>query len=840
MPIIDNKFFGVNGEFVTGKVPNRIINCTPQFEIDSEQFSRVSHVYSLFRDTVRTSVVGVHVAHSTFPDMSVRMESFNGVDRVFVWVGGGKQERILDALYVDTGDLQVEYPFPLSPTRLDASKLKFMDISPAVTTRWLGEVYVTVLSYPLEDVLSLASRSDIDLISCTIENDVPLLGTQTCEQRSKRPMVENMDSFAIGYKVTAPPEDLQKEKDRYGSVVVSKKMVMADYPASIWTGKMRFFMQAQYGMPLWMTHWHFGEELVGLSYVLKYTYSDKFGDHEWTPGVTSASSPILYSGDDGLFWILDINATDGDTEYTVYSYPLEPQGNSATELASAYKRYKAGEFVPEFYESGVTSYALLSDAEIDGIETYIFAYSKIELGKKKTVGKYTLPSPGGGAPIAYGWKGNKKGDKASIVLQKPSGTNGDYHIKSCTVHLSFGYEAANGDPNQQRFSVTGSTTFNADWIDGWGRYNIFVPDAVSGGPLVCWSPKMDWWPSGVIRNPLNFSSAVVYGYYKDDIWKEVTVSRNSTSYAEGNRPWTSNMTNLILHSSADAENDPAAWELGYSETGQPWSVEITYIHETDDWGIAFDGVSFQGTFTYKDVWSTENSYAGAYTNGVPGQFVFHQFGTGLAVEQVTASFSTYINTPCGTYTSCPDINGNYYNYTQSLDYTGIRTGVDTTTNKTDAHVWSFIVPNFDSESAYIVTANLTSYDTYSEQTTVSNPVFMMYQHVTGLNGAGGIDVTAYMSTVTWYPEEWIDSTSVSYDPPSSPWDIDTLAFNSEVSGVAADTPLNYQALFEVSKNYPYYDAGMYFVTSYNGRYWGSIGPKNPTSILDSPRFIGFA
>ena len=539
MPIIDNKFFGVNGEFVTGKVPNRVINCTPQFEISSEQFSRVSHVYNLFKDTVRTSVIGVHVAHSTFPDMSVRMESFNGVDRVFVWVGGGGQERILDALYVDTGDLQVEYPFPLSPTRLDASKLKFMDISPEVTTRWLGEVYVTVLSYPLEDVESLASREDIDLIDCEIEDDVPLLGSQTCEQRSERPMVENMDSYAIGYKVTEPPEDLQKEKDEYGSVVVSKKMVMADFPASLWTGKMRFFMQAQYGMPLWMTHFHWAEELVGLTYVLRYSYSEDSGDYVWTPGLTGSSSPILYSGDDGLFWILDINATDGDTEYTVTSYPLEPQGDSAIELARAYQEYKAGEFVPEFYGPDVTGYEVLSDAEISGIETYIFAYSKIELSKKKTVGKYTLPGLGGGSPIAYGWKGNRKGDKASIVLQKPSGTNGDYHIKSCTVHLSFGYEDADGDPNQQRFSVTGSTTFNADWIDGWGRYNIFVPDSISGGPLVCWSPKMDWWPSGVIRDPLNFSSAVVYGYYKNDIWKEVTVSRNAETYAEGSRPWTS-------------------------------------------------------------------------------------------------------------------------------------------------------------------------------------------------------------------------------------------------------------------------------------------------------------
>ena len=326
----------------------------------------------------------------TMPDgalLSVRIEP--GHEYIKIDGGGG-------SMYMDTGDLKIKFPGASAPDRLDPSKLNFMDIGAG--SDYLGEIRL----------------------------DEKKFGEQTKKQIETRPMVQMMDSLAVGWRAPTTEQidkagslkQWTKEKsEEQETASLTKKVVVGNFPASLWTGKMRLFMQAQYGMPLETENFGFFPDVVGTELVIK--YRNKLSDIDWQPGYWAHKSAGVFTAPDGTYWIIDI--TRGDparlTTFVVFAYEIKSKGNEAKLLKKKLK-------------------TITDPLEKSKVEAYLFSISYIDLGNKILCGTYD-PAPRGGAGMAYGWKFNTAGDKASIVMVGVGGEYGDLHLKSTTVHLSF-------------------------------------------------------------------------------------------------------------------------------------------------------------------------------------------------------------------------------------------------------------------------------------------------------------------------------------------------------------------------------------------------------------------
>lgn len=667
--------------------------------------------------------------------------------------------------YMESGQLEYTWPGEGNPTRSYSAKWHFLDINPS------GD-YLGYIRYQ--------NPSDIG----TQDND-PALS-------------ESMDSLAVGYpkKTTVPADDASREA--YANATIAKKIMMSMFPASLYSGKMRSFMQALYGAkedkssPLTL-------KVAGSSFVLTYVRTEI----ELTLGLWAHNSPGIFTAvdinGDTSFWLLSVTTT----QFT--AYPIK-QDEAGKELLKTYN------------SSAITDRTKL--------EAYIFAHSFIALTDGKTYPISGMPT---GGPLAYGWKFNSTGSKASIVLHEQVGGYGSLKWRAWECHLNFSF-------SDGVFSATTAATNYGYWTDGWGAFNIFAPEADIATRLECVSIAM----APGVAPAFNFSGVHVYGYYIDDIWEPVVLSRTVATYAEGSRPWTLDYSGLVLPSWADPDNDISAWEDGHYEGMDQWEVHTEYKRNTTQMTVEFDGFSFSGERKYVDSYDLVNTYANPTYYGSTQDWFISQFGTGPACEYTTESATTFLNTPCGTYSSCPDQNGNYFNYLTNYVYQCVRTMVAETATKYDERAWTLVIPGLDAESAYITTYTHQQFDAYSKTTTVSGTHFGAYQHVVGISGTGAMDVTVYTSTMTWYPEAWVASTETTTTPPSVPFVIESKAFNTEVHGVACDDPISPSMLFYVDKTYPYYDPGMFFFTSYGGRYIGSEGIKSPNSVRSQDRFVGWA
>lgn len=700
-------------------------------------------------------------------------------------------EKVEEGLYLESGCLEFLWPGDGNqPHSGDCAKWRFLDTNPA--GEWLGEV-------DADGAQITPQRTPID----------------TGELR------DNIDSLAIGYERSNNLATDYENKEDAKPSTVAKKVTVSLFPASLWSGKMRLFMQSLYGAEQDAVSWKLRVDIVGTQPVLRYenapANAGEFGQTSVQFGMWSHLSPGILTTSDGNYWLLVIS---GGPTFDVDAYRITIDAEAAYELPSVQ--------------------TIADPVERSKVEAYIFAHSVIDIGSKYRVGSYATGF--NGAALAYGWKFNTDGSKASVVLHQPSGAHGDYHIKTKTIHLEFAYTRPDGQPALPNWiTMAGSAETHPDWIDGWGGYNIFVPESYGGGGrLECWSYAMQWRLGGVRPN-FSYAGAVVYGYYKDDVWKTVTMGRNYVSYTEESRPWTLDHSGLVFNSYANPETDISAWEDAFWEGMNPWSFRIEHTREMTSMSIAFDGYSFSGSRKYADTYQQENSFSSpVFVN--TQNWLISQYGTGPACEYQTASTQAFISVPCGTYSSCPDINGNYFNWLKNDVYGSTRTMVQTTTREYQEKVWALIIPTSDAEAVTIVRTEHVSPENYTKVTTVSQPGWGNgFQQVSNVNtGAGLMDVTVYCNTTTWWPEEQVASTTTDVTPPDTPWLTSAIVFNQAVTAQSASAPTNAVALFQVDYNYPYYDPGMYSVTSFNERYWHTLNVKSPGSVPDQPTFVGWA
>ncbi len=169
--------------------------------------------------------------------------------------------------YLESGQLEWSFPGEENPTRLDAAAWHFLDLA-------LGQDY---LGY--------------------IKTDAAHLGNQKDDQV----LTEGQDSLSVGAT--------------HSEMTVLKKVVIGLYPASLFSGKMRRFIQAQYGAYETASSFKLFAEYAGESTVLKY-----INNGEMSIGLWPHDSAGIFTGSDGTWWLLRIR---GGPEFHVLAYQIQ-------------------------------------------------------------------------------------------------------------------------------------------------------------------------------------------------------------------------------------------------------------------------------------------------------------------------------------------------------------------------------------------------------------------------------------------------------------------------------------------------------------------------------------
>lgn len=659
-------------------------------------------------------------------------------------------EETAPTVYMESGQLEYTWPGAENPTASYAASWHFLDI--ATDGEYLGY----------------------------IKYDAAHIGNQ----KNNPALSEGQNSLAVGYPPKTDPAKDAASREAYAAATVSKKKMMSMFPASLYSGKMRKFIQAQYGAKEALNN-PLGVKLSGTSFTLVYTK----GDDELVLGLWAHNSPGIYTAADGTYWLLSVTTTEFSW------YPI--------------KQDKAGAALLKVYKSSVAT-------DRDKLEAYIFAHSFISLADKKTKAITGTPD---GAPLAYGWKFNSTGSKASIVLHAQEGVYGTLKWRARTCNLTFTYDA--GD-----FSCAVSTTDHGTWTDGWGAFNIFVPEYDIATRLWCNSIAM----SEGAAEKFAFSGVVVYGYYIDDAWEPVVMSR-SDAYS-GDEVRTETTAGMLFDVSVDFD-DPMYqpnWNFGHYVTDA--SATVSYSTETDSMSISFGGATYNGDAKF----------------GHHEDVTFHTEPRGDAGDNYTYVVGTYGALQFDKYDTAPGFSeyvaaANNGDFNVGYHVTRYMATLTNTTHTYDGWLvnngWALVIPGMDAEAIYIPhSARSTSATTGTKTVNTSDPAAVTsfwHQIATDKNG-GTYVIHAYTPCV-------YDVLSL---PPvitsEAPMDVDVgvACSNTEILNATGVPAGSYYGIFFVAFYYPYYDPGMFFFTSYGGRYIGSEGVQSPSSVRSQDRFVGWA
>lgn len=664
--------------------------------------------------------------------------------------------------YLETGRLTWTYPNPLNPTKYDPAKWKFLDIPPS--GQYLGYIKNA-------EVMDAGSDG---------------------EQDNYPTLVEDQESHAIGYvkvklnnRLTPTQISQAAIKDAEtklaaGEDTVMKKLVAGFFPASLFSGKMRLFMQATYGAKTAIGAYPMIVEVVGTSALLMYSAKNTRIQF----GFWAHKSPGIFTAPDGTFWLLDIAMHSGAAMVT--SYPITPNAN----VAGLVKRYKSGVFTGDTKTK---------------VESYIFANSTIDLSKPVPVGSYTT-SAASGSSIAYGWKFNTEGDTARIVASTQSGDGATAKFTSYTVTLNFTYSGG-------AVSMNGETVLNGDWIDGWGTFNIFAPDSESSAaPLSHYSVT-----HGYPRPSLEFPMTEIYGFFKDDLWVPVKISRNEL---KGPWPIKTQSSSGLRYSPASYENIYPSYQYGFTlaTEGYYWEGHEIYSGTTMDLMIGdttYKGTIHVGTHTYI---TRTVSPGGTFRNAV--SFTALLVGSGIYGDPGTPPGYAFYDGPDGYVVSA--------NATmKTVTFTG-----------TAFAAWTLVIPGYDCEAAFAATRKSIDATTVSETTETDGGGITKF---VGPGYSYAPWASVYISGNGWYGSYGPGGTYVN-DPAAQPPPevVKIICYTAALNGIEGTPAHSYLTLFYVDHAYPYYDPGMYSITSYGKRYDISEGLTSHPSMSGQPRVVGWA
>ncbi len=241
---------------------------------------------------------------------------------------------------------------------------------------------------------------------------------------------------------------VQATNSAWIDAMLTKRKAMVTCPASMFSGKMRLFMQARYG-------------------ALLSPAQDIQSNNANGVIVDGVEFSNLGSGGVGIVttdlnehFILKISGT------TVTVYQLKP----IKEHKDRIKKLRAR----------LNETPAPSEAERDKIEAYIFAGSYID---STPYGSYASAFPSA-TGIVYGWSFNWQGTKSDIVNVSTIGSGLDTHFQSTHHSVSITNWVTSGVVT---FGFTASVISVEEWRDWRGSDHIFLPDYDTGGRMFMYS-----------------------------------------------------------------------------------------------------------------------------------------------------------------------------------------------------------------------------------------------------------------------------------------------------------------------------------------------------------------
>jgi hypothetical protein len=691
---------------------------------------------------------GLSYASQSFEVDGVSISARIAGEHEFIRIGGGGYA------YMESGQLSWTFPGIGNPERLDSAKWHFLNIP--TTDNYLGEISAS----PVKD----RGRQ---------KND-PLLS-------------EGMDSLAIGYPKakTSDPDKIAKDADmmeRYGEATVMKKLAVGLFPSSLFSGKMRLFMQSLYGAPELEKDSALLVDVYAASAVLKYRRKTDV----LQLGFFAHSSQGIFTTARGDFFLVSITASEFKT-YVVTTYKI----TSSSQFVGIYQSK-----IKEGFAAG----------EREKLEAYIFANSAIDLKNPKVVRTFISDS---GMALAYGWKWSEDGSQARIVLHKTIGTPGSFRWSSTTITLDITENAVDGGTG---ITAVENVVINGEWTDGWGAYNIFSPEYETDyAPLMLISMAVD--PINV-KPAFAFTDIPIYGYFKGNSWFGISVSRFIPTGFPKYKQTVSG--NVIFNGGLIPTDNPLPRVFQYglvkANEGMTWEGHdlVSSVNMTLQVGDeAYIGTSDYGLHQYL---TRTVSGAGSIDNTV-------DFASGtLPGGPFTGP------TPPG-YNGDPNGGANNGGYLAMVEVVLREEAFTGLVNSS----WVLVIPGGDCEAVCVATLKNTD-QTSAAITTTSG---------TGVGGFDGFTPWAHpWQTNSWYGIA-AGTTVTTTEPPTS-YETSVFLSNSVLSNAAGTPRMSYYGLFTVSQSYPQWDPGMYTYTSAGGRYVMSEGVKHPASVDFGHRFVGWA
>lgn len=677
-------------------------------------------------------------------------------------------------VYLESGQLVYSFPGDLNPTRLNPATWRFMELNYQGWVRRPPDPNDPIFTDNWPDPQSVRDGCN----SQSIGIRKTWLKPDYREKEEKLVEASKADTkFA-----TDDPQDIP-----------GKKITAVAIPASIYSGKMQLFIQALMGArrddnPL-------GLKLIGAE--ILHTLSG--GGQSINLGTYAHNSPGILSSSSG-YWLIVITNPTGSA-YVVVGYPIK--------VPKEIDWIRAKALAPGTAMNSAPGRAAL--------EAYMFANCTLDLSKPVSIGQ--LPTVGGGA-IAYGWKWKNDGSEARIVTHRTIGSGASERFSSTTTVLSF-VGTANQLGEQTGVSMNGVATLNGDWTDGWGSYNIFAPDYVTSPPLTLFSCRFDGGAN------IAFNNIEIYGYYKDDQWIPVRVSKK-----------------LSLEPSYEQEN---------SHEGTPATI-FTGANMNAGSNYQYSGGLANTDFTYssKQVFSGSEmtlsvgseQYVGRSENITVTEIDFPKSSGGGSVEsnavdfvgqQVTDSSSVSFGPPSGYSGYDPNSEG-----ANNGGFIRWRTVTRTFTTFTGMQysVWALAIPAYDCNSVYVATRqNEDTAGTKQVQTTVGRHIYEFFSSVNSFapncpsnhfGGWYGFGVNAVVTTDNDPPKKTIEKFFLS---------------DRRVVGFPITPNGSLTSLFEVPRNEPFYMRGLTSCASFQTKsFWLSEGAgssRRTDGVVDGAPFTGY-
>ena len=719
---------------------------------------------------------------------------------------GTKEEPF--SLYMETGQLTWTFPGIENPTAQEPATWRFTGgVSP--DDLWLGAVYTG------KETTDLATTAKTKL-AYKVGQQLKKQPTPITEPDPHK-LRDNIPSLAIGFKETDDPIKRSFTKEKYGPHVLMKKLMAGYFPPTAFSGKMRLFMQAQYGAPIKKSGFEYALEISGSSAVVFYDPPSKEDWPRYQLGFWSHYTTGLFTAPNYNYYILSLEEAAESSLMRVAILPVRISDKAKPLL----RRLRNGKYTTATQQRQVEAY-ILSDAMID-------------TSKKEVVGSFDPGLCGGsvGTTLSWGWKFNWSGTKASIVRINETGDFYANTLDGLSKEITISITRTNVYDGSEtgKWTVTGEASATQNWQDGWGYYNIFRPVSEVGDPtLECYSIQMGF---GSVA-PYNFSNIPIYGYYNaQDEWVTVKLSRSVSSGA-----WFGKQTksdNLgILPSALAYESyplpEPSGFKLwfhytvrGAKESG--WT-ENRVVKKQETFTVHVGGWSYAG---YRELGSTSRNEV--YYEGDAGEGEWaYLAAVSPYLDGSIGSIGGYVGGPTNPEQAFNDWLSDQWPYYPYEHWRKSHFGTISqrlfSGNYDEAQRWAIVIPVGDCSSVHVASQETKSY---------SGSAWTSESHKVPVAASIRINkIVSQSPTVT----EWREFTSgpfvvdmnfyglttnLPWAGPASTGETSIIAWSPTLSAAPGTPATSYYSLFNVDSSYPYFNGSIGFSESAGGRYRGSEG-----------------